>query len=42
MSFLVPDDFAALGAGGIAGTQDAQLKAALSALDVAERAASGG
>ena len=42
VNFLVPDDFAALGAGGIAGTQDAQLKAALAALDVAEPAASGG
>ena len=42
VSFLVPDDFAALGAGGIAGTQDAQLQAALRSLDVAERAASGG
>ena len=42
VNFLVPDDFATLGAGGIAGTQDAQLKAALSALAVAERVATGG
>jgi carboxyl-terminal processing protease len=42
VNFLVPDDFATLDAGGIAGTQDAQLKAALSALAVAERVATGG
>jgi len=42
VNFLVPDDFATLGSGGIAGTQDTQLQAALRSLDVAERAASGG
>jgi len=42
VSFLVPDDFAALGAAGIGGTQDAQLQAALRSLDVAVRAAGGG
>jgi carboxyl-terminal processing protease len=31
-AIVVPDDFATLGSGGIAGTQDAQLKAALAAL----------
>jgi carboxyl-terminal processing protease len=32
-TFIVPDDFAALGVGGVAATTDAQLKAALRALD---------
>ena len=41
VSFLVPNDFATLGTGGIGGTQDAQLQAALAALDVAVRAAGG-
>jgi carboxyl-terminal processing protease len=39
VSTLVPDDFATLGSGGIGATQDAQLKAAITALD-AERAVS--
>jgi C-terminal processing protease CtpA/Prc len=30
---VVPDDFAALGASGLSATRDAQLKAALAALD---------
>jgi len=33
---VVPDDFAALGSGGLAATGDAQLKAAVAALDRAE------
>ena len=37
-TLVVPDDFATLGAGGVGATDDAQLKAALLALD-AERAA---
>ncbi len=41
VSFLVPDDFATLGAGGIGASSDTQLQAALSALDVAVRAAGG-
>ena len=40
-TLVVPDDFANLGAGGIAGTDDAQLKAALLALD-REKAGAGG
>jgi C-terminal processing protease CtpA/Prc len=39
-TLVVPDDFATLGTGGIAGTDDAQLKAALVALD-REEAGSG-
>ena len=42
VSFLVPDDFATLGSGGIGGSPDTQLEAALHTLDVAERALSGG
>jgi carboxyl-terminal processing protease len=42
VSFLVPDDFAALGAGGIGASSDTQLQAALRALDVEVKAASGG
>jgi carboxyl-terminal processing protease len=42
VNFLVPDDFATLGSGGIAGSSDAQLQAALRSLGVAERAATGG
>ena len=42
VTFLVPDDFAALGSGGIAGTSDTQLQAALRSLGVAERAVTGG
>jgi len=41
-NFLVPDDFATLGAGGIGASSDTQLQAALSSLDVAVRAATGG
>jgi len=36
VGIVVPDDFATLGAAGIAGTDDAQLKAALAALDRSE------
>jgi carboxyl-terminal processing protease len=36
VGIVVPDDFANLGAAGIAGTDDAQLKAALAALDRSE------
>ena len=42
VNFLVPDDFATLGSGGIAGSSDTQLQAALRSLGVAERAAAGG
>ncbi len=42
VNFLVPDDFATLGGGGIAGSSDTQLQAALRSLGVAERAATGG
>jgi carboxyl-terminal processing protease len=42
VNFLVPDDFSTLGSGGIAGSSDAQLQAALRSLGVAERAATGG
>ncbi len=42
VSFLVPDDFATLGSGGIGASSDTQLQAALRSLDVAERAATGG
>ena len=42
VSFLVPDDFAALGSGGIGASSDTQLQAALRALDVTEGAAAGG
>ena len=38
-ALVVPDDLAALGAGGIAGTGDAQLKAALAALGRAQASA---
>jgi carboxyl-terminal processing protease len=38
-ALVVPDDLAALGAGGIAGTGDAQLKAALAALGRAQAGA---
>ena len=41
VSFLVPDDFATLSTGGIGASSDTQLQAALSALDVAVRAAGG-
>jgi carboxyl-terminal processing protease len=42
VNFLVPDGFATLGSGGIGASSDTQLQAALSALDVAVRAAGGG
>jgi carboxyl-terminal processing protease len=42
VNFLVPDDFATLGSGGIGASSDTQLKAALASLDIAERAVSGG
>lgn len=42
VNFLVPDDFAALGSGGIGASADTQLQAALRSLDVAERATTGG
>jgi carboxyl-terminal processing protease len=42
VNFLVPDDFSTLGSGGIAGSSDTQLQAALRSLGVAERAATGG
>ena len=42
VNFLVPDDFATLGAGGIGASSDTQLQAALRSLDVAVRAAGGG
>jgi len=38
-ALVFPDDFATLGPGGVAGTGDAQLKAALAALDREEAAA---
>ncbi len=41
VGIVVPNDFATLGAGGIAGTQDAQLKAGLAALDRVESAGHG-
>ena len=40
-TLVVPDDFATLGSGGIAGTSDAQLKAGLAALDRARAEAPG-
>jgi hypothetical protein len=42
VNFLVPDDFSTLGSGGIAGSSDTQLQAAMRSLGVAERAATGG
>ena len=42
VNFLVPDDFATLGSGGIAASTDTQLQAALRSLDTAERVVSGG
>jgi carboxyl-terminal processing protease len=42
VNFLVPDDFATLGSGGIGASSDTQLQAALRSLDVAERSATGG
>jgi len=42
VNFLLPDDFSTLGSGGIAGSSDTQLQAALRSLGVAERAATGG
>jgi carboxyl-terminal processing protease len=42
VNFLVPDDFATLGSGGIGSSPDTQLQAALRSLDVAERAVTGG
>jgi carboxyl-terminal processing protease len=42
VNFLVPDDFATLGPGGIGASSDTQLQAALRALDAAERAVTGG
>ena len=41
VAFLVPDDFATLGSGGVEASADTQLQAALRSLDVAERAATG-
>ena len=41
VAFLVPNDFATLGAGGVGASSDTQLQAALAALDVAVRAAGG-
>ena len=41
VNFLVPDDFATLGAGGIGASSDTQLQAALRALAVEEGAAPG-
>ena len=41
VNFLVPDDFATLGSGGIAASSDTQLQAALRSLDTAERVVSG-
>jgi carboxyl-terminal processing protease len=41
-NFLVPDDFATLGPGGIGASSDTQLQAALRALDVEVRAAPAG
>jgi carboxyl-terminal processing protease len=42
VNFLVPDDFATLGPGGIGASSDTQLQAALRALGVEEGAATGG
>ena len=42
VNFLLPDDFSTLGSGGIAGSSDTQLQAALRSLGVGERAATGG
>ncbi len=42
VTFLVPDDFATLGPGGVGASSDTQLQAALRALDVEERAAPAG
>ena len=41
VNFLVPDDFASLGSGGVGASSDTQLQAALRSLDVAERAVTG-